>query len=75
MKVEGVTASDDIFKWILRDFTMDTDTLSFAIMIWSDRIINTLIFPIGIIGVTLLYLDLQIRKEGADIQALATTPA
>lgn len=75
MKVEGVTASDDIVKWILRDFTMDTDTLSFAIMIWSDRIINTLIFPIGIIGVTLLYLDLQIRKEGADIQALATTPA
>lgn len=75
MKVEGVTASDDIFKWILRDFTMDTDTLSFAIMIWSDRIINTLIFPIGIIGVTLLYLDLQIRKEGSDIQSLATTSA
>ena len=54
---------------------MDTDTLSFAIMIWSDRIINTLIFPIGIIGVTLVYLDLQIRKEGSDIQSLATTSA
>ena len=75
MKVEGVTTSDDIFKWILRDFTMDTDTLSFAIMIWSDRIIHTLIFPIGIIGVTLVYLDLQLRKEGSDIQSLATTSA
>ena len=33
-------------------------------MAWSSTVLSALIFPIWIIGITLLYFDLRIRKEG-----------
>ena len=74
MKVEGAKADMDIIRGMVIYVPVDTDTLFYAITIWSDRIVNALVFPIWVIGITLLYLDLQIRKEGSDIQSLVTMP-
>ena len=43
--------------------------------IWSslDYAIFCLILPVGVIGVTLVYFDRRIRKEGFDIEMRATT--
>jgi hypothetical protein len=38
------------------------------VMWWIYVIVGTLIFPIWVIGMTLLYFDLRIRKEGFDIE-------
>ena len=75
MKVEGAKAGIDTLRGMVIYVPVDTDTLFYAITIWSDRIINTLTFPIWVIGVTLLYLDLQIRKEDFDIKFPATASA
>ena len=73
MKVEGAEADMDIIRRLVIYVSADPDTLFYAITIWSDRIISAFIFPIWVIGITLVYLDLQVRKEMSDIQPLATT--
>ena len=74
-KVEGAKADMDTIRGMVMYVSIDTDTLFYTLTAWSDRIVSALVFPIWVIGLTLLYLNLQIRKEGADIQSLATTSA
>ena len=75
LKVEGAKADMDTIRGMVMYVPIDTDTLFYTLTAWSDRIVSALVFPIWVIGLTLLYLNLQIRKEGADIQSLATTSA
>ncbi|MYB02466.1 hypothetical protein F4X90_22730 [Candidatus Poribacteria bacterium] len=67
-KVMGKTTSMDILKWIIMYGTDSSNPLFYVIMWWINLIVGTLIFPIWIIGITLLYFDLRIRKEGFDLE-------
>ena len=75
MKVEGAKADMDTIRGMIIYVPADTDTLFYTITTWSNSVVSALIFPIWVIGITLVYLNLQIRKEGSDIQHLATTSA
>ena len=35
-------------------------------------VVTTFLMPLGVIGTVLLYFDLRIRKEGFDIERMAT---
>jgi len=72
-KVMGETTSMDILKWMVRYSFESSNPLFYAIMGWINLIVSTLIFPIWVIGITLLYFDLRIRKEGFDIEIQANT--
>ncbi len=74
LKVEGATADMDTIRGMVLYAAVDTDTLFYTITRWSNQIVNALVFPIWVIGITLLYLDVQIRKEDSGIQPLATMP-
>lgn len=67
-KVMGETTSMDILKWMVRYSFESSNPLFFMIMWWINRIIGFFIFPIWIIGITLLYFDLRIRKEEFDLK-------
>ena len=67
-KVMGETTSMDILKWMVRYSFESSNPLFYTIMWWINRIIGSFIFPIWIIGITLLYFDLRIRKDGFDIE-------
>ena len=73
MKIEGAKVDMDTIRGMIMYVPVDTDTLFYTLTIWSNQIINAFIFPIWVIGITLLYFDLRIRKEGSNIQSLATT--
>ena len=75
-KVMGETTSMDLFKWMVRYSFESSNPLFFVIMWWINRIIGSFIFPIWIIGITLLYFDLRMRKEGFDLEMrVNNTPA
>lgn len=63
-KLVGAASAMDIIKWLIIYTPIDVDPLFYTIMMWTGFIIRTFIFPIWIIGITLLYFDLRIRKEG-----------
>lgn len=67
-KVMGETTSMDILKWMVRYSFESSNPLFYTIMWWINLIVSTLIFPIWVIGITLLYFDLRIRKEGFDLE-------
>ena len=67
-KVMGETTTMDILKWMVRYSFESSNPLFFTIMWWINRIVGSFIFAIWIIGVTLLYFDLRIRKEGFDLE-------
>ena len=67
-KVMGETTSMDILKWMVRYNFESSNPLFYEIMGWINLIVGTFIFPIWIIGITLLYFDLRIRKEGFDLE-------
>ena len=67
-KVMRATTLMDIFKWMVTYGVDSSNPLFYEIMWWINLIVGTLIFPIWIIGITLVYLDLRIRKEGVDIE-------
>jgi hypothetical protein len=76
-QVMGDTTSMDILKWMVRYSVESSNPLFYTIMWWINRTVGTFIFPIWVIGITLLYFDLRIRKEGFDIEIQAnpaTTP-
>ena len=73
-KVMGATTYADLIKWIVMYGIDSSNSLFFfVIMGWINLIVGTFIFPIWIIGITLLYFDLRIRKEGFDIEIQANT--
>ena len=75
LKVEGAKADMDTIRGMIMYVPADTDTLFYTLTIWSNQIVNALIFPIWVIGITLVYLNLQIRKEGSAIKFPATESA
>ena len=66
-KLAGTASPIDILQLVITRTSIDADPLFYTIMSWTWRVLGTLIFPIPIIGITLLYFDLQIRKEGTGI--------
>ena len=66
--VTGETMPTDILKWSVMYGIGSSNPVFYEIMVWIYIIIGTLIFPIWVIGITLLYFDLRIRKEGLDIE-------
>lgn len=65
----GETDFMDIIQWAILARAMDSTHLPFyVIMTCIDLALNTLVYPIGFIGVTLLYFDRRIRTEGFDIE-------
>ncbi len=70
--IAGETDFIGIIRWAIMESTIDSSNLPFyAIMTCTDLVVDTLTFPIWIIGNTLLYFDLRIRKEGFDIEIQA----
>ena len=68
-KVADQTDLIGIIKWAIRAEPIDSSNLLFyTIMTCTDLVVDTLTFPIWVIGMTLLYFDLRIRKEGFDIE-------
>ena len=63
-KLVGASSPMDILKWLVIYTPIDVDPFFYTIMMWTGFIVRTLIFPIWVIGITLLYFDLRIRKEG-----------
>ena len=58
----------EIIRWAIMEDTIDKSNLRFyTIMMGTHFVVSTLTFPIWVIGSTLLYFDLRIRKEGLEI--------
>lgn len=72
-RLTDVTNPVDVVRWVLISTSIDADPLFYTIMAWSSTVLSALIFPIWIIGITLLYFDLRIRKEGFEIEEAAAT--
>ena len=67
--IAGETDFMDIIRWAIMENTIDSSNGPFyAIMTCTDLVVDTLTFPIWIIGNTLLYLDLRIRRDRYDIE-------
>ncbi len=74
-KLAGNTDLRNIVKWSILETVLDSDNfLFYAIMTCIDLIMTALVFPIWVIGVTLLYFDRRVRKEGYDIELTANNP-
>ena len=73
-KMIGETTSMDLLKWIVRYGFENSNPLFYTIMWWINRTVATFIFPIWVIGITLLYFDLRIRKETSDFSDFSDCP-
>lgn len=72
-KLAGNTELRNIIEWSIMNNILDSSSFAFyTIMTCADLIFTTLVFPIWVIGITLLYFDRRIRKEGSDIQLMTT---
>lgn len=63
-RLVGAASPMDIIKWLVIYTPIDVDPLFYTIMMWTGFVVRMLIFPIWVIGITLLYFDLRIQKEG-----------
>ena len=71
-KAAGGTDFKELIQWSVMEADLSSSNLIFyAIMTCTDLTLKTLIFPIWVIGIVLLYFDLRIRKEGFDIEIQA----
>ena len=69
-KSAGGTDLKTIIQWSVMETELGSGSLFFyAIMTTTDLILKTFIFPIWVIGITLLYFDQRIRKEGFDLES------
>ena len=74
--IAGGTDFRSILEWSIMQKVLDSNSFVFyATMISSKLILNSLIIPIWVIGVVLLYFDRRIRKEGYDLERNATVGA
>ncbi len=67
-KLTGVPDAMGIIRLVVMREPIDTGTLFIEIIMATDLVVRTLVFPIWVIGITLLYFALRIRKEGLDIE-------
>ena len=71
-KAAGGTDIKSLLQWAVMETDLSSSNLLFyTIMTCTDLILKTFTFPIWVIGITLLYFDLRIRKEGFDIELQA----
>ena len=71
-KMAGGIDFKELIQWSVMEEDLSSSNLIFyAVMTCTDLILKTLIFPIWVIGIVLLYFDLRIRKEGFDIERQA----
>lgn len=69
-KLAGETVPQDIIQWVIMDEPLNNSSLLLhTIMTSIDILLRVLTTPIWVIGITLLYFDLRVRKEGFDIEA------
>ena len=74
-KAAGGTDFKELIQWSVMEEDLGSSNLIFyGIMTCTDLILKTLIFPIWVIGIVLLYFDLRIRKEGFDIEIQVNSP-
>ncbi|RKU15031.1 hypothetical protein C6501_07220 [Candidatus Poribacteria bacterium] len=72
-KFAGNTDLRSIIEWSIMEKVLDTSNFFFyVIMTSADLILKALVLPIWVIGVTILYFDRRIRKEGSDIELTAS---
>lgn len=65
----------DVFEWGLLSTSFENSTpLLHAIFTAIHLVVHAISFPIWIIGVTLLYFNQRIRKEGVDIEMQVPQP-
>ena len=75
-KMAGGTDFKELIQWSVMEEELGSSNLLFyAIMTCADLVLKTFIFPIWVIGITLLYLDLRIRKEGFDLEMQVNSTA
>ena len=75
-KVAGGTDFKELIQWSVMEEDLGSSNLIFyAIMTCTDLTLKTLIFPIWVIGIVLLYFDLRIRKEGFDLEIQVNSTA
>ena len=68
-KMAGGIDFKELIQWSVMEEDLSSSNLIFyAVMTCTDLILKTLIFPIWVIGIVLLYFDLRIRKERFDIE-------
>ena len=67
-KLAGAATPIDIIRGVVMHVSFDADPLFHTIMSWTWRVVGTLVFPIWVIGITLLYFDLRIQKEGLNLE-------
>ncbi len=73
--LEGIGNLSENVQWMVLWWLPTTRTglrLSYALMYLINLGIDTFTMPIWVIGFTLLYFDQRIRKEGFDIEVMAT---
>ena len=68
-KMAGGTDFKELIQWsVLAEDLGSSNLIFYAIMTCTNLILSAFIFPIWVIGITLLYFDLRIRKEGFDLE-------
>ena len=73
--LEGVGSFLETVRWMsLWELPTNLEELrlSYAMMYLINLGVDTFTIPIWVIGCTLLYFDQRIRKEGFDIETMAT---
>ena len=66
-KLTDVTNPMDVVRWVVRVKLINADILFYEVIQWAASVFRSLIFPIWVIGITLLYFDLRIRKDGFNV--------
>ncbi len=79
---QGAQEDENLLEMLLSMFVPESPELTSwsgfaAYAIWSciSLAIECLVLPVGVIGITLVYFDRRIRKEGFDIEMRATSEA
>lgn len=71
-KSAGDTDLRGIIEWAILDSVLDSRSFVFyATMTCIKLILSSLVLPIWVIGVTILYFDLRVRKESSDVELTA----
>lgn len=65
-KLTDVTDPMDVVRWVVRiKFFINADMQFYKVIGWTASVVRTLVFPIWVIGITLLYFGLRVRKFGS----------
>ncbi|MCY3551826.1 MAG: hypothetical protein OXN27_17875 [Candidatus Poribacteria bacterium] len=71
-QAEGVTGLLDTLRRLFAPTPTEAGWVTYAVQRFVGLLIATLTMPIALIGTTLLYFDLRIRKEAFDIEVQVT---